>query len=164
MKKAILILFPIIVLVGAFLILKTENPSDVINSKKVPLEIKDNTIQCPICNMYIVGKDYTAQAVTSEGKTHFFDDPGCLVLWIEQNAKDDKNLVSWVYTVDSKKWIKLDTAFFSIDDDTPMHHRFGAYEKDFKRAIGFAQMKLRLLRGEDMTNPKIRKKILEERE
>ena len=78
MKKAILILFPIIILVGVFLFMKTQNPSSIINTKKEPLEFKDNQIQCPQCNMFLVGKKYTAETVTSDGKTHFFDDVGCL--------------------------------------------------------------------------------------
>ena len=160
MKKAILILFPIVLLLGAFFLFRTQSPSDVINTNKEPLEFKDNTIQCPQCNMFLVGKKYTAETVTSDGKTHFFDDVGCMVMWVEKNAKEDTNLVGWVYTLDSNKWIKSDSAFYSINDGTPMHYGFGAYEKDFEKSINYGEMKLRMLRGENMTNPKIRKKIL----
>ncbi len=161
MKKAILVLFPILILLGAFFLLKSENPLDIINTKKEPLEVKDNQVQCPQCNMFLVGKQHTAQAITADGKTHFFDDPGCLVLWIEKSAKEDKKLVGWVYTLDSKSWIDSKSAFYSIDDSTPMHYGFGAYEKSFEKSISYEEMRLRMLRGENMTNPKIRKKILE---
>jgi hypothetical protein len=161
MKKVILILFPIILLVGTFFIMKTENPSDIKNIKQEPLEFKDNQIQCPQCNMFLVGKKYTAETVTSDGKTHFFDDPGCLVLWVEENVKDDKSLVSWVYTLDTNKWVKANSAFYSINDSTPMHYGFGAYESSVNNSIKYEEMKLRMLRGENMTNPKIRKKIME---
>ena len=162
MKKAILVMFPIVILLGAFLFLKTEDPTQVTNLKKEPLEFKDNTIQCPQCNMFLVGKKYTAETVTHDGKTHFFDDVGCMVLWVEQNVKDDNELVGWVFTLDSQKWVKADKAFYSINDGTPMHYGFGAYEKSFEKAIEYEEMKLRMLRGENMTNPKIRKKILGE--
>ncbi len=162
MKKTILILFPIILLVGAFLFTRTQDPSNIVNTKKEPLEFKDNTLQCPQCNMFLVGKKYTAETITSEGKTHFFDDVGCMVLWAEENLKGDKNLVSWVYTLDSHKWVKSNKAFYSINDGTPMHYGFGAYEHSFEKAIKYDEMKLRMLRGENMTNPKIRKKILGE--
>ena len=161
MKKAILVLFPILILVGVFLFLKVENPTDIVNTNKEPLEFKDNQIQCPQCNMFLVGKKYTAESVTSDGKTHFFDDVGCMVLWVEQNVKEDSGLVGWVFTLDTKKWVKSDNAFYSINDGTPMHYGFGAYEKNEKKMISFEEMKLRMLRGENMTNPKIRKKILE---
>jgi len=118
-------------------------------------------LKCPQCNMFLVGKKNTAETVTSDGQTHFFDDVGCLVLWIEENVKDDKGLVSWVYTLDTNKWVKSNNAFYSISDSTPMHYGFGAYEKSFKKAIGYEEMKLKMLRGENMANPKIRKKILE---
>jgi hypothetical protein len=161
MKKTILILFPIIVLVGAFLLLNTEDPTKVTNTNKKPLEFKDNTIQCPQCNMFLAGKKYTAETVTHDGKTHFFDDVGCMILWVEEHARNDKDLVGWVFTLDSKKWVKAEKAFYSINDSTPMHYGFGAYEKQSEKTIKFEDMKLRMLRGENMTNPKIRKKILE---
>ena len=111
--------------------------------------------------MFLVEKAHTAQAITPDKKTHFFDDPGCLVLWIEKNYKEsDKDIVKWVYTLDSKNWIDARKAFYSINDKTPMNYGFGAYEKLVENSIDYDEMKLKMLRGENMTNPKIRKKIL----
>ncbi len=157
-----MILFPIVVIALGFLVLKNENPDQIVNTNKEPLEFKDNQVQCPQCNMFLAGKKYTAQAVTKKGKTHFFDDVGCLILWIEKNVKDESSLVKWVYTLDSNKWLKSNKAFYSINDSTPMHYGFGAYEKSTDKTISFEDMRLRMLRGENMTNPKIRKKILGE--
>ncbi|MBL0686532.1 MAG: hypothetical protein JJV95_01140 [Sulfurospirillum sp.] len=160
-KKTVLILFPIVAILGVFFILKTQNSLDIVNTKQEPLEFKDNQEQCPECNMFLVGKKHTAQTVTSDGKTYFFDDIGCLILWIEENKKDSKSLVSWVYALDSNRWIKADKAFYSISDKTPMHYGFGAYEKNFDKSIEYNDMKLKMLRGENMTNTKIRKKIMD---
>ncbi|WP_458701016.1 hypothetical protein ACKGJI_02685 [Sulfurospirillum sp. 1307] len=161
-KKAILILFPIVALIGIFYYanVTNANPTETINEKKIPLEIKDNTVQCPQCNMFIVGKKYTAQIVTSDNKTHFFDDPGCAVLWLDSHRDYAKDRVFWVYTVDTKKWLHVEDAYFSISDATPMRYGFGAYENKKDGFIDYEEMKLRMLRGENMTNPKIRKKIL----
>ena len=160
MKKAVLIIFPLVVLLGIFYYIQVinKNPNDIDNIKKIPLEVKDNSVQCPQCNMFLVGKKYTAQIITSDNKTHFFDDPGCSVLWLNDQKIDSKNVVMWFYTIDSKKWVK--NAYFSIYDATPMHYGFGAYEKKKKDFIDFEEMRLRMLRGENMTNPKIRKKIM----
>jgi len=163
MKKAILYIFPVIAIVVILVFVKISNQSalDIDNNKKIALDFKPNKIQCPQCNMFLVKKKYTAQAITTDNKTHFFDDPGCLVLWIEENQKtSEKDIVKWVYTLDSKKWINAEKAFYSISDKTPMNYGFGAYEKEDKNYISYDEMKLKMLRGENMTNPKIRKKIL----
>ena len=164
MKKAILLLFPILVLIGIFYYVQVANKSatEIENIKKVPLKIKDNTIQDPQCHMFIVGQNYTVQIITADNKTHFFDDPGCAVLWAESNKINLDSSVIWFYTVDTKKWKKLKDVYFSISDATPMHYGFGAYEHKKSSFIDFKDMRLRMLRGENMTNPKIRKKILSE--
>ena len=163
MKKIILYIFPILAIIAILIFVKINNqsPLDIDNDEKVALEFKPNTIQCPQCNMFLVEKEHTAQAITTDNKTYFFDDPGCMILWIEENhKKDDKDIVKWVYTLDTKKWILAKKAFYSIDDKTPMEYGFAAYEKPIKNHIDYDEMRLRMLRGENMTNPKIRKKIL----
>lgn len=163
MKKAILYIFPVVAIILIILIAQKNNQSvlDIDNHKKIALDFKPNEVQCPQCNMFLVEKEHTAQAITAENKTHFFDDPGCLVLWIEDNHKqDDKEIVKWVFALDSKKWINALDAFYSINEKTPMNYGFGAYEKPNENYIVYDEMKLKMLRGENMSNPKIRKKIL----
>lgn len=163
MKKIILYSFPLIAIIGILVLVKISNQSvlDIDNNEKIALEFKPNKVQCPQCNMFLVEKEHTAQAITIDNKTHFFDDPGCMVLWIEENYKtSEKEIVKWVYALDTKKWIDAQKAFYSINDKTPMNYGFGAYEKTIDNAIDYSEMKLKMLRGENMTNPKIRKKIL----
>lgn len=163
MKKTVLYIFPIIAMVGIFILIKISNQSvtDIDNYQKIALEFKENEVQCPQCNMFLVDKEHTAQAITTNNKTYFFDDPGCLVLWIDQkHKKSDKEIVKWVYTLDTKKWIDAQKAFYSFSDKTPMNYGFGAYENPIENYIRYDEMRLRMLRGENMTNPKIRKKIL----
>lgn len=163
MKKVILYLFPIIALVGIFLVYQklNEDPMQIINEDLQPLEVKDNTVQCPQCYMYLVGKQYTAQAINAEKKTTFFDDVGCLILWIEENHKDE-DIVQWVYTLDTHKWVYAQNAFYSTDDTkTPMEYGFAAYENNKDGFIDYDEMRLRMLRGETLLNAKIRKKVLQ---
>lgn len=163
MKKAILILFPILALIGIFYYANqsTISVTDIENTDKVPLKIEPNKVQDPQCHMFLSGDDFAVQVITRDLKTHFFDDPGCAILWMEANKIDTKDTVIWAYSIDSKKWIDAKKAYYSISDfQTPMHYGFGVYEKSAKRRIGFEQMRLKMLRGENMTNPKIRKKIL----
>lgn len=109
--------------------------------------------------MYLVGKKHTTQAVTKDKKTHFFDDIGCMILWLEENHNDE-DAVLWVYTLDTQRYIKAEDAFYSRDDKTPMLYGFGVYEKSKDSLISFKQMRLKMLRGETLQNPKIRQQIL----
>jgi len=163
MKKAILILFPIIALIGIFYYANQANISvtDIKNTDKVPLKIEPNKVQDPQCHMFLSSNDFAVQVITKDFKTHFFDDPGCAILWMEANKIDPKDTVIWAYSIDTKKWVDAKKAYYSINDlQSPMQYGFGVYENSAQKRIGFEQMRLKMLRGENMTNPKIRKKIL----
>ncbi|MFK5881283.1 MAG: hypothetical protein QM482_03630 [Sulfurospirillum sp.] len=164
-KKIVLIVFPVLVILGLFYY-KTQSDQkaeDIKNTEMIPLKIIPNKMQDPQCHMYLSTQDFAVEVITKDYKTHFFDDPGCSILWMKGNKIDPKNVKIWAYTMDTKKWIDAKKAFYSISDfETPMHYGFGAHEKDRKGYIGFDEMRLRMLRGENMTNPKIRRKILQE--
>ena len=156
-----LILFPLLSLGGLFwyMHLKNELPTDIKNSAKVPLEFKDNTVQCPQCHMYLVGKKHTAQIITSDLKTHFFDDVGCAILWLKEQKIEPQTITMWVFSNDTNRYIDAFKAFYSISDETPMHYGFGAYEHKSDDKIGFEQMRLNMLRGETMNDPKIKQHL-----
>lgn len=158
----VLIGFPLLSLGGLFWVLHVshQNPMEIVNEQKIPMEVKDNSVQCPQCHMYIVGKKDTAQVISKEGKTYFFDDIGCAILWSRDTKVALESVVFWVYTKDSLKWINANDAFYSVIDETPMHYGFGSYEKEEKGMISFDEMRLRMLRGENMSDPKVRKKLL----
>jgi hypothetical protein len=61
---------------------------------------------------------------------------------------------------DTKKWIDGRSAFYSLVDKTPMGYGFGAYEKKAPTHVDFDTMRLRMLRGETLNNPHIRKQLL----
>ena len=90
-------------------------------------------------------------------KTHF-DDMGCLILWTKKEGKNPSDAM--VFTKDTKHYIKATDAYYTITERTPMGYGFTAYEKAQTKSIKFDEMKLRMLRGEHMANPKIRKQIL----
>jgi len=101
----------------------------------------------------------SAQVISPDGKTWFFDDVGCMVLWLKDKPfKDSAKL--WVYTVDTNRWIDAKEAKYGIKDHTAMHYGFGARERETNETISFEEMQLRMYRGENLTNPKIRKKLL----
>ena len=112
---------------------------------------------CPECKMVI---DKNKKENTSYIKQVYFDDIGCMVLWTKAHNSNLDNVM--VYAKDAKIYIKATDAHYTINERTPMGYGFTAYQKAQKGAIDFQDMRLRMLRGETMRNPKIRKQILGE--
>jgi copper chaperone NosL len=163
-KKTTLILigFPLIALLALFgYYAKINQRADrVVNQAQVPLEFKDNTIQCPQCHMFLVGKKDTAQFVTAKGQTHFFDDIGCFILWQEEHKIPLEGGKLWVFSRDSKRYVDGFSAWYSLRDETPMQYGFAAYEQTQEGFIAYEQMRLRMLRGENLSDPRVRKILL----
>ena len=161
-RKLILILFPLLslALFAFFYQQKTRDVTQISNHMHTPLEFKDNALQCPHCFMYLVGKKHTAQAIDTAGKTYFFDDPGCLILWIKEQKIASETLTLWIYSMDTHRWIDMRKAHFDTKEITPMGHGFAAYENAQEGFIDFEEMHLHMLRGESMANPKIKKQLL----
>ena len=112
---------------------------------------------CPQCNMPI---PESKEQSSHLNKKTYFDDMGCLILWTKEEGKDPT--VAMVFTKDTKHYIKATDAHYTINERTPMGYGFTAYEKAQDKSIKFDEVKLRMLRGEHMANPKIRKQILGE--
>lgn len=128
------------------------------NLDRLPISMKLNKYQDSDCGMVIEDLHYASQVVAKDGKTWFFHDHGGIINWLkDKNFKDD--VLIWVMSRDSKKWIDGKKAFYSLDDITPMGYGFGAYEKSSDKYVDFETMKLRMLRGETMNNPFIRQQL-----
>ena len=165
MKKFIplfIVLILIFIIVTIFLSLASNQQMVVIkegNFKQLPLKMKLNKHQDSDCGMVIEDLEYASQVVAKNGKTWFFHDAGGYVNWLKD--KDFQNeVVIWSMSKDSKKWIDAKKAFFSQTDPTPMGYGFGTYENKKDGYIYFETMRLKMLRGETMNNPVIRKKLL----
>lgn len=131
------------------------------NYDKVPLTVVLGKYQDSDCGMVIESMEYVSQVTTPEGKTVFFHDHGGMAHWLSDKDFKEKATI-WVYTKDSQKWIDGRKAWYSLTDDTPMHYGFGAYEAKQPGFIDFEEMRLRMARGENMTNPQVRKALLSE--
>jgi len=129
------------------------------NLDQIPLKIELNKHQDSDCGMVIEDLDFASQVVSKSGKTWFFHDHGGFVNWLKDKEFRD-SVVIWVMSRDTKKWIDGRIAFYSLSDITPMGYGFGAYENRANGHVDFETMKLKMLRGETMNNPQIRKKLL----
>lgn len=129
------------------------------NTKKIPLEIVLYKYQDSDCGMVIEDLTYASQVIAPDAKTWFFHDHGGFVHWLEDKSFKDEAVI-WVMSRDTKEWINAKEAFFSLNEITPMGYGFGAYKRVQDGFVNFEEMRLKMLRGETMNNPKIRKKLL----
>jgi len=146
----------------SLLLMGCEKSDDALkhNHAKEALPFSLGTVQCPKCRMPVESLNNAVQVVKPNGNTYIFDDVGCMILWAKENKQDFNTLVSWVYAHDSHHWIDAQKAYYSLTDSTPMRYGFGAYEKPHADFISFEKMRLRMLRGLTLKDPKIRKHLL----
>jgi nitrous oxide reductase accessory protein NosL len=157
------ILFLAVVVVIFVSMAQKEQPVTIVkgNTAFRPLPIKLNATNDTQCKMLIKSERNAAEVIAPDGRTWFFDDPGCMVLWLEGREWKDRAKL-WVHTIDSGRWIDARRAWYGVKDHTEMHYGFGSRENKCRECIGFREMRIRMLRGENLTNPKIRKKLLGE--
>lgn len=128
------------------------------NTTHQPLPIRVGHFQDSDCGMVIHSLDYASQVINPEGKTWFFHDHGGMVRWL--NTKPFKeSAVIWVHAKDTQQWIDGKRAWYSRTDTTPMQYGFGAYAKRQEGFIPFNEMSTLMMRGENLTNPHIRKQL-----
>ena len=125
-----------------------------------PVAFKPGSVTCPSCHMPVRHLQDSAEYIASDGKVTIFDDPGCMVIWLDKEGIDPGRADIWVYTRDTNRWIEAKKAHYSRTDATPMGYGFGAYEKPAKDRIAFEKMRLMVLQGLTLKDPKIRKKLL----
>jgi len=156
------ILALIIIIITIFLSMSTQKQMVVIhegNSDKKPVDIQLNHFQDTQCGMTITHLKYSVQAINKEGKTWFFDDSGCFALWFK-NIEHKDDITVFAYSNDTNKYINAKKAWYSKTDPTTMGYGFGAYEYKKDGMIDFDEMLLKMYRGENLTNPLIRKQLL----
>ena len=129
------------------------------NTNKQPINIIKGKFQDSDCGMVINELDYVAQVVSPSGNTWFFHDHGGMAHWLY--TKPFKNeAVVWVWAKDVMQYIDGKKAWYSRTDDTPMHYGFGAYKNKKDGYIDFDTMSLYMMRGENLTNAKVKKQLL----
>ena len=124
-----------------------------------PVSFKKGRLFCPQCNMDIDSLKDSAELIDGKDVT-IFDDVGCMILWMKAQGVDPNSVKIWVFSRDTKKWIDAQKAYYSLTDATPMGYGFGAYEKKGEGMISFSEMRMNMLRGLTLKDPRIRKKLL----
>ena len=122
------------------------------------IDIKAGAYSCAQCKMDVKALDYATQAVTKNGDTYFFDDIGCMVLWLKEHQTETVKL--YVKTVDTHKWLEADKAHYSRIAPSPMGYGFAAVEASKEGLVSFEKMRDLMLQGKTLRNPSVKKKLL----
>jgi nitrous oxide reductase accessory protein NosL len=132
------------------------------NIDSKPIDITPYHYQDSQCGMVIDTIKYASEVISNNGKTWFFHDHGGMIKWLEAREFKDSATI-WVHSIDTNRWIDAKKAYYTRDENTPMHYGFGAYESKKNDTIPYAKMRLLTLRGETMANPIIRKQLIKSR-
>lgn len=128
------------------------------NLKHEAVKIKADEYSCAKCKMDVHALDYATQAVKKNGDTYFFDDIGCMILWLEKNSEGV--VVKYVRTVDTHQWIKAEEAHYSRIAPSPMGYGFAAVEASKAGLVTYDEMRTYMLKGQTLRNPAVKKSLL----
>ncbi len=82
---------------------------------------------CAHCRMLVGDKRYASQILEAEGERRFFDDIGCMILWMDAHRPPAR---AWVREATSGVWLDARTAHYVQGARTPMDFGFEARAVD----------------------------------
>ncbi len=165
MKKILVNIFVFAMVIGVIVILLLSFGSDEgakyvykNNMDHRIIEIKPKEYQCSECNMDIEDLDYMVELITENGNTYFFDDIGCVVLWLKNHSPKINKVM--VRTLDTHQWIEAEKAWYSRTAHTPMGYGFAPYAEKKEGFVSYDEMKLLMLQGKNLHDPFVKKQLL----
>ncbi|MEO8196187.1 MAG: hypothetical protein ABI689_05650 [Thermoanaerobaculia bacterium] len=96
---------------------------------------------CGYCRMHVSEPAFAAEIQTADGEIVFFDDPGCLFLWQEENHAAARATFFHHYRED--RWLSSPRVGFAPTAPTPMAWGLGAVDADAPGAIGLDEARRR---------------------
>lgn len=109
--------------------------------KTGPVEVRWDKEVCQRCSMGIGDDRFSAQVRGGPGNKVFkFDEIGCAVIWLEQQAwKDEQATEIWVADYNDKNWIDARSARYFRVMHSPMGYGLGAAAVAEKETFDFDQ-------------------------
>jgi len=106
-----------------------------------PVAVRWDREVCQRCSMGIGDDRFAAQIRGgAQHKVFKFDDIGCAVIWLEQQAwKDAAATEIWVSDYHDKRWIDARQASYVRVLHSPMGYRLGAVAGNVKEALSFTE-------------------------
>ena len=118
---------------------------------------------CEYCKMVVSDRSYAVEIINPKTNRYYlFDDIGCAILWFKENKIAwEKDAIIYISDAKTQKFINAKKAYFTLGKLTPMDYGFSGYkskdEVKSKEFFKYDEMRLKILRGETMQNPSIRK-------
>ncbi|MCB1725158.1 MAG: hypothetical protein KDJ39_15845 [Gammaproteobacteria bacterium] len=123
-----------------------------------PVAVKWDRDACARCNMVLSDRMHAAEVrYTPAGATHSevkkFDDLGCAMLWLDQQAwKDSPDVEIWVNDHRSGLWIDARSAHYVVGQHTPMQYGLGAQIEAGPDTLDFTQARVHINQVEQTHN------------
>jgi hypothetical protein len=100
-----------------------------------PFDVVWDKTACSACGMHVGEPGYAAQLTTKDGRTHAFDDPGCMFHYLAEQHPDLHS--AFFHHRTENRWVALDKVAFLPADKTPMGFGLAAVDGGTAGAIGF---------------------------
>lgn len=107
---------------------------------KGPIEPVWGKQACANCAMVLSERRFGAQVLSSDGDRFFFDDPGCMVVFLEEHSLGSAQ--AWVHEDGAGRWVDARGARYASGAMTPMD--FG-YEPKGTGELTWSEMRARVL-------------------
>ncbi len=127
------------------------------NKEQLPVDFVWDREVCERCKMAISSHNYSVQVIDGKGEALFFDDIGCSILWLNEQALKDKVRI-WVNDVKTTEWIEAKNAhWISGDPNTPMGFGFAATLSPVTDSLNYEMVKKQVLSGNTLANTNMEK-------
>ncbi|WP_234978431.1 nitrous oxide reductase accessory protein NosL [Bacillus tuaregi] len=123
-------------------------------SKEIePRAIDEKNDKCIQCHMSVVDDQFATQLTLENGKTHTFDDIGCMALWVKEN-KDQKVAAQFVRDYETKEWILLEDAYYVYDESikTPMAYNVISFANEQKATDFASEINAQVMTSAELDN------------
>ncbi|MBZ0235887.1 MAG: hypothetical protein K8M05_26395 [Deltaproteobacteria bacterium] len=107
-----------------------------------PVDLVWNREPCAHCRMLVGEPAYAAQLVTTSGDVLAFDDPGCLLHYVEDQRPDVHRI--WFHDSTSDRWLSPEEVGFAPGAATPMDYGLAAVPAGTPGAISLDDARRRL--------------------
>ena len=129
------------------------------NEEQLPVDFVWDRVACEECKMALSDPHYSAQVIDPNGKAYYFDDIGCVILWLRRQPWKDEAR-TWVNDVKTKEWIDAEKANWTYGDPkTPMGYGFAATLSPVENALDYKTVKKWMVIGKTLVNENLVKHL-----
>jgi hypothetical protein len=111
-----------------------------------PVPIVWDKEACAYCQMHIGEPHFAAQAQLADGRVLGFDDPGCLMRWLQASPSAQVHAL-YFHHMKEDRWLSGDEVGFVETFPTPMGFNLGAVDRTTPGAKSFEEARAQAVRG-----------------